>query len=402
MAELFISYSRKDKKWLDKIETHLGSLSHSKIRYWYDSNIEPGRLWEQDLVRHIQNAQIALCLISKNYLNSNYIRQEEIPLIRNTGMIIIPFLIDDCAWKEVGWLSKIQILPKDSNPLKANKEEKQDGIIVNLVKNIVETINQLKVQSPRIENKKKHIEIPIVVVAMTEKESEFLINGEYSGSDFQMIKEIFTEEDFIEWRSNYKEDRNCWRPYINENRTIKRIVADMAFIINKDYKYNGRVIYPKFVTESFFDTEEKGKQHAIWKKLITSGGIVIIDLLSLFHPSINRIFSESTVSSHNEIAIICFFPMSKSSINAYSLIKEQPCHILWGATERFSKEFDQLCEFKSNSPESIQRLLYYMLRKKAIDKISIQANPKKRIKLRDDRNKEPSGIVNVILGRGVN
>ena len=44
---VFISYSHKDRKWLDILLEHLAPHRHSGVEIWTDQEIEPGELWHQ-------------------------------------------------------------------------------------------------------------------------------------------------------------------------------------------------------------------------------------------------------------------------------------------------------------------------------------------------------------------
>ena len=63
------------------------------------------------------NAAVAVCLISADYLDSEFCVKEEIPYLlqrrERDGMVLIPVLLRPCLWEAVDWLKPIQMLPRD-------------------------------------------------------------------------------------------------------------------------------------------------------------------------------------------------------------------------------------------------------------------------------------------------
>ena len=52
---------------------------------WSDKRIESGQLWPQQIVSAIANSRIALLLVSRNFLGSDFIINEELPAILRLG-----------------------------------------------------------------------------------------------------------------------------------------------------------------------------------------------------------------------------------------------------------------------------------------------------------------------------
>ena len=64
-------------------------------------------------------------LISSSFFNSKFIRDKEIPAIRDKllkGKFVFPILVRPCAWKAVDWLKKLQMRPEDGRALSAGDE----------------------------------------------------------------------------------------------------------------------------------------------------------------------------------------------------------------------------------------------------------------------------------------
>ena len=137
--QIFISYSREDKKWLDSLITYLKTLENVGIKFWYDKKIQAGTRWLPEIQDAIENSQIAICLISNTFLGSKFIRKFEVEALLNRkkeGLIIIPILIEECAWKIVDWLKEIQMHPKQGIPMEDLSIKDQKKVFVAAINEI--------------------------------------------------------------------------------------------------------------------------------------------------------------------------------------------------------------------------------------------------------------------------
>jgi hypothetical protein len=78
---VFISYSRRDREWLDRLVAHLAPLVHDKrIEPWVDSGkIDYGDRYNDEIVRAIDTSRAAVLLVSPNFQSSSFIVENELP-----------------------------------------------------------------------------------------------------------------------------------------------------------------------------------------------------------------------------------------------------------------------------------------------------------------------------------
>src|SRR5438046_2876999 len=116
---VFISYSHKDEGWKDKLVPHLKTLEQAGIVMvvWQDRQIDGGEKGYPAIQEAMANAAAAVLLISADYLASNFCVKEEVPYLidrqERNGMLLIPLLIRQCAWKPHRWLAERQMIPRD-------------------------------------------------------------------------------------------------------------------------------------------------------------------------------------------------------------------------------------------------------------------------------------------------
>ena len=142
---VFISYSHDDKKWKDLIVERLKVYEQEGyFDIWVDDNINAGEKWHKEIEKAILKAKVAVFLISNNFLISSFIKNEEIPFIReqiSKGIIFFPIIIKDCDWKEWKWLSELECRPLNGKPLDSFDSSELNTELKNLAGEIKKLIN---------------------------------------------------------------------------------------------------------------------------------------------------------------------------------------------------------------------------------------------------------------------
>lgn len=143
MDTIFISYSHKDEKWKDQVQSHLNVLEkHGKLNIWDDRQIPLGGDWLEEIERSLEQANIALLLISRHFLTSDFILNKEIPELlqrqEQSGLKVIPIILSPCSWQSVDWLAATQGYPKDNKPLSGMTEHQRDESLAMFANRLLE------------------------------------------------------------------------------------------------------------------------------------------------------------------------------------------------------------------------------------------------------------------------
>ena len=141
MSKIFISYSHKDEVWKDRLQEQLGALAREGyFSVWDDRQVELGGDWFAEIKRELNQAKVAIMLISASFLNSSFILAKEIPIMlsrrKQDGMLLIPLVIRPCAWQDIPWLSVIPGGYKDNVPLSKLSKHKREEAFAELTRKI--------------------------------------------------------------------------------------------------------------------------------------------------------------------------------------------------------------------------------------------------------------------------
>lgn len=82
VALVAVSYSHADTKWRDELRKFLKPLvQQQRLRLWDDTAIDAGTQWRDEIKRALGAADVAILLVSPDFLASDFIAQQELPLL---------------------------------------------------------------------------------------------------------------------------------------------------------------------------------------------------------------------------------------------------------------------------------------------------------------------------------
>jgi hypothetical protein len=121
---IFISYSHKDRRWLDRLKVHLRPIERDgKIDVWDDTRIATGANWREEIRSSIAAAQVAVLLISADFLASEFIASNELPPLlhaaKRRSCAILPIILSHCLFSEIQDLREFQAVNSPGSPLRA-------------------------------------------------------------------------------------------------------------------------------------------------------------------------------------------------------------------------------------------------------------------------------------------
>jgi hypothetical protein len=151
--QVFISYSHKDKKWLNALLTHLKPYARSStITMWSDNQIQPGSKWFEQIREALNKTNVAVLLVTPHFLASEFIHEHELtPFLADaaTGGMTILWIPVRASSYAASPLQKYRAIIDPEKPL-AEMKEKRDAAWVHICQTI-EKISQKPVAPPQQE-----------------------------------------------------------------------------------------------------------------------------------------------------------------------------------------------------------------------------------------------------------
>lgn len=165
--DVFVCYAHKDnenqdpgKRWLDRFLEHMRPLVlQNQLTTLSDKQIEMGESWDESIKAKLQHAKAAVLLVSTNFLGSEYIRNNELPILlknaRDNGVTIVPIILRPCLFQESKFkyphpidgpeeitLSSLQAANSPNKPLNGLTEYEQDQVLLSVAQRLLKLVQQ--------------------------------------------------------------------------------------------------------------------------------------------------------------------------------------------------------------------------------------------------------------------
>jgi hypothetical protein len=155
--EVFCCYARKDQTLLKELKIHLSPLQRrGLITIWSDIDIDAGAVWEEEIKKHLNTAQIILLLISPDFMASEYCysteMQQALERHEQKEAHVIPIILRPTIWKGAPF-DKLQVLPTNAKPVMDRRSWlSEDEALNDVAEGIHEAVRKLipKAQKPAL------------------------------------------------------------------------------------------------------------------------------------------------------------------------------------------------------------------------------------------------------------
>ena len=134
---LFVSYSHSDKQFLDRLMIHLRPLERKgMVDLWADTRITAGADWKAQISQSLAGANIAILMISADFLASDFISNNELPPLlaqaELAGTRIIPVILKPSGFQRDPVLSRFQAINDPKTPLIAMDEAARETLFAKI------------------------------------------------------------------------------------------------------------------------------------------------------------------------------------------------------------------------------------------------------------------------------
>ena len=141
---LFVSYSRKDSEWLERVRVFLRPLEReAELQVWSDPDIQPSSDWHAEVQRELSEADAAILLVSPDFLASDYIANDELPQLLSAaserGLRIFPVIVSSCYLANSP-LVKFQAVNSPLSPLDTMSGAEQNRVLARLTESVADLV----------------------------------------------------------------------------------------------------------------------------------------------------------------------------------------------------------------------------------------------------------------------
>lgn len=144
--KIFISYAHTDKAYYDRLMIHLKVLKNyvGGIDDWSDQRIKTGQRWKEEIEKALREADIAILLVSTDFLASDFIRNNELPPIlhkvASANTKIMSILIKPSMFLDFD-LAEFQAVNDAQKTLADMNEAEQEKTYLKLMSEIKNIVN---------------------------------------------------------------------------------------------------------------------------------------------------------------------------------------------------------------------------------------------------------------------
>jgi hypothetical protein len=164
---VFVCYAHEDnvsgdhsKRWLDRLQQVLKPFARqAEIVVVSDKSIKTGESWHEHLQSQLRGARAAILLVSPAFLASDYIANNELPVIlqraKDQGLKVFPILIRPSTYDKIKFkypdpkrgpdevaLNSLQAANPPSQTLSEMNEPEQDRVFEKLVGDLLEVLDR--------------------------------------------------------------------------------------------------------------------------------------------------------------------------------------------------------------------------------------------------------------------
>jgi len=150
-SRVFISYSHKDQKWLERLRVHLRPLVRdSDMEVWDDTRLQAGDAWRPEIKKAIGAASIAVLLVSADFLASDFVIQEELPALSNAAdegrLRILQLIVGPCRFEHTS-LARFQTVNSPADTLLSLNEYEREAVLARVAERIESALREQKIKA---------------------------------------------------------------------------------------------------------------------------------------------------------------------------------------------------------------------------------------------------------------
>lgn len=169
-----------------------------------------------------------------------------------------------------------------------------------------------------VKQKIEAVDVPVVLVTLTQAQIGGMLDSTAFNNypdvlklDFETLK-TFLDAHIPGWQDRYGGHLEDWRP-LGDAKTIAEMVAEGFATGNQKYNYDPPM-QPYFI-----DLLEASNDRFQLYNLRAKGCLVIVDIIAMRHPDIQRVYQRSLLDAFEQIGILTIAPTLEAATTAHDL-----------------------------------------------------------------------------------
>ncbi|MEW6153524.1 MAG: GAF domain-containing protein [Actinomycetota bacterium] len=151
-ADVFVSYSHRDRPWLELLRTHLKPyMTAGGMTVWDDTAIAAGARWREEIEGALNAARVAVLLVSPNFLDSDFIADNELPPLldaaRTRGRTVLWVPVSASSYDETP-IAAYQATWDPGRPLDGLTRAEQNEALVRISKKVKQAVTESRARRP--------------------------------------------------------------------------------------------------------------------------------------------------------------------------------------------------------------------------------------------------------------
>jgi TIR domain len=144
---VFLSYSHKDEASAEELLKFLRPLEQTaNFQVWSDKELKLGDDWERKIAEALDRTDVAILLVSADYLASRWVQDRELPQLfkkrENKELRILPIIIRPAPWVHTP-LAYYQVWPRDGRAISELPINERDRLWTEFAETLSAIIHRL-------------------------------------------------------------------------------------------------------------------------------------------------------------------------------------------------------------------------------------------------------------------